>query len=424
VRATFAEVALFTMDHFWHGGCMLVKHPAVPVGDPIRLATAATRVGSSAIRDLLEITERPEVISLAGGLPCPDAFPVEAIAAATDAVLTTHAASALQYAPTGGHPPLRAWAAAQHGADAEQAVITHGSQQALELVTRATVEPGQAIALADPGYVGALQAFRLTGAQLVGIARDDDGMRVDELEARLRDGFRPVLVYVVSNFDNPTGATLSDERRHRLATLADHYGFLIVDDDPYGSLRWGGPPVSAMATLSDRVVQLGTTSKTLCPGLRVGWAIAPVAVTRAVIVLKQAADLQTGTFTQRIAHHVLTQPAFLPGHLAGLRRRYAQQCEALATALRVELGERISFDAPSGGMFLWARLHGSDTRQLLATAVAHGVAFVPGAEFGVDANHNSGAHVDSLRLSFATAAPDELRAAARRLALAADSSGG
>ena len=403
---------------------MLVKHPAVHAADPIRLATAATRVGSSAIRDLLEITERPDIVSLAGGLPCPDAFPVDAIAAATDAVLATDAASALQYAPTGGHPPLRAWAAARHGAELEQAVITHGSQQALELVTRATVEPGQPIALADPGYVGALQAFRLAGAQLIGIPRDDDGLRVDVLHERLREGLRPALVYVVANFDNPTGATLSDERRRLLAALADRYGFLIVDDDPYGSLRWGGQPGSALATMSDRVVQLGTTSKILCPGLRVGWAVAPIEVTRAVIVLKQAADLQTGTFVQRIAHHALTQPGFLPEHLAALRRRYAQQCDALATALRDELGERISFDTPSGGMFLWARLPGIDTRQLLAAAIGHGVAFVPGAEFAVEANVHGGAHADSLRLSFATAAPGELRVAARRLALAADSCGG
>lgn len=398
---------------------MLVKNPAVRSHAPIRLAGAATRVGSSAIRDLLEITERPDIISLAGGLPCPHAFPVDAIAAATAAVLATDAASALQYAPTGGHPPLRAWAADRHDAEPEQAVITHGSQQALELVTRATVEPGQPIALADPGYVGALQAFRLSGAQLVGIPTDRDGMRVDVLSDRLRAGLRPALVYVVSNFDNPTGATLTEERRRELAALGDRYGFLIVDDDPYGSLRWDGEPLTAIASMSDRVVQLGTTSKILCPGLRVGWAIAPVELTRAVIVLKQAADLQTGTFTQRIAHHVLTQPGFLAGHIASLCRRYAEQCDALSTALRAELGQRISFETPSGGMFLWARLAGTDGRELLAAAIRHGVAFVPGAEFGVDSGH-----ADSLRLSFATASPGELRAAARRLALAADSCGG
>lgn len=384
------------MVHFWHGCRVDVK-----VG-------AAERVGSSAIRDLLEVTARPEIISMAGGLPCPDAFPVEAIAAATDAALADR--SALQYAETPGYGPLREWVAARHDVVTEQVVITHGSQQALELLVRAVTEPGDVIALADPGYVGAVQAFRLNRARLVGIASDRDGMRVDDLADRLADGLRPTIVYVVANFDNPTGATLSDERRASLAGLADRYGFLVVDDDPYGELRWSGQAVASLASMSTRVVTLGTTSKVICPGLRVGWAVAPAAIGRDVGILKQAVDLQTTTLTQRIAHHVLTQSGFLTSHVQGLQVRYRQQCAALATALRAELGDRLSFSEPDGGMFLWGRVRGVDTSELLASALENGVAFVPGGAFGVEAKHR-----DALRLSFATSTCEELVEGARRL---------
>jgi 2-aminoadipate transaminase len=377
---------------------------------------AAGRVGSSAIRDLLHLTERPEIISLAGGLPSPEGFPVAALAEASAEILDRDPTVALQYTTTEGLPALRQWVAAQRPTpiDPDRVLITHGSQQALDLLVRATVRPGDTIALADPGYVGALQVFRLADARLEGIPADGDGLRVDVLVDRLAGGLRPTLVYVVAEFDNPSGVTLSTERRLALVDLAERYGFLIVDDDPYGALRWEGDAPPALSSLSDRVVTLGTTSKVLTPGLRVGWSIAPAPLSHDLVVLKQAADLHTSSLGQQLAAALLTEPGFLGPHLSGLRARYRAQCDALVTALDAELADRLVFHRPAGGMFLWATLtDGTDTADLLPRALAADVAFVPGAAFSVDHPHDHG-----LRLSFATAPPALLEEAVTRLATA------
>jgi 2-aminoadipate transaminase len=371
-------------------------------------------VGSSAIRDLLHLTGRPDVISLAGGLPSPSAFPVEAIADATAAVLADDPEAALQYSTTEGHSGLRRWVAARSpvATDPDQVVVTHGSQQALDLLVRATVAPGGSVALADPGYVGALQVLRAAEARLTGIPADAGGLRVDVLADRLAAGLRPTLVYVVAEFDNPTGATLATERRRELARLADRYGFLIVADDPYSALRWAGTHPPDLRILTDRVVTLGTTSKVLAPGLRVGWAVAPRPVADRLVVLKQAADLHTAGLNQAIVATVLARPGFFAAHVEALRDRYAGQSQALQDALHTHLGDRIAFDPPDGGMFLWGRMQdGTDTAALLARALAAGTAYVPGAAFAVTAHHRSG-----LRLSFATGEPTALEEAVRRLA--------
>ncbi len=389
---------------------MVKLHTPYPKGE------AVARTASSAIRDLLEITERPEVISLAGGLPAPDAFPVAAVERAASAVLAGQAPAALQYGATEGYRPLRAWVAGCHGAEIDQVLVTHGSQQALDLLARATCSTGDTIALADPGYVGAIQAFRAAGAHLHGVPGDADGLRTDLLAQRLAAGLRPTLVYVVANFDNPTGSTVAEGRRVELAALADRYGFVVVEDDPYGELRWRGPTFTPLRDLTERCVSLGTASKILSPGLRVGWAVAPVEIARNMVVLKQSSDLHTSTFAQHLVHHVLTEPGFLPAHLAGLRVRYRAQADALVGALRAELPDRFTFAEPDGGMFVWGRLtSGGDAAALLARAIDHGVAFVPGAEFAVDA-----AHRDELRLSFANGSAPELREGVRRLREAMD----
>jgi 2-aminoadipate transaminase len=377
---------------------------------------AVERAGSSAIRDLLEITERPGIVSLAGGLPNPATFPTEAIARATTAALADDPVAALQYGPTEGFRPLRRWVAERtgRGADgADHVLITSGSQQALELLTRALVDPGGVVALADPAYVGALQAFRAAGTELVAIPSDADGLRVDVLAERLAAGVRPALVYVVANFDNPTGSTLSAERRIDLAALADRHGFWIVDDDPYGELRWNGTAPVALRDLTDRTITLGSTSKVLAPGLRVGWAVAPPEVVSAMTILKQSADLHTSALTQQIVHRTLAEPGFLDGHLAMLRRTYRSQAEHLVRALDENLGDRLEVAAPDGGMFVWARLldPGADTAALLVPAVDQGVAFVPGAAFGVE-----DLHPRRMRLSYATADRAGLDLAVDRLA--------
>jgi len=393
-----------------------VSKPSSALAPDLPSSGAAERVGSSAIRDLLHLTQRSEVISLAGGLPSPAAFPVEALAEATDEVLRVGPEAALQYSTTEGHPGLRAWVADRcpMPTDPSQVLVTHGSQQALDLLVRASVAPGDAVALADPGYVGALQVLRLAGADLVGIPADGEGLRVDVLADHLAAGLRPALVYVVAEFDNPSGVTLSAERRAALAHLADRYGFLIVEDDPYGALRWSGARLPALSTLSDRVVTLGTTSKVLAPGLRVGWAVAPAPLVARLVVLKQAADLHTSSLNQAVVAAVLGRPGFLEPHLAGLRERYRGQSEALQAALRDRLGDRLAFHAPEGGMFLWVRLvDGTDTADLLPRALEARVAFVPGNAFSVQDPHRSG-----LRLSFATEGPAALTEAVGRLTAA------
>jgi 2-aminoadipate transaminase len=399
-----------------------------PVGALPPLGPSVRRADSSAIRDLLALSEQPGIISLAGGKPAPDTFPVEALRGAADAVLARDGAAALQYSATEGYRPLREWVAGHRGTDVERVTVTTGSQQGLDLAARALVGPGDVVVSAEPGYVGALQAFRLAGATLVAVASDRDGLRVDDLAARLAAGLRPALVYLVADLSNPTGATLSAERRDALVALAERYGFWVVEDDPYGALRWAGQAPPPLAGRSDHVVTLGTVSKVLCPGLRVGYVLAPPVLSQAVVRIKQAADLHTATFSQRLVHELVTTPGFLADHLAGLPGRYRTRADALTAALRAELGDRLAFAEPEGGMFLWARVAGPavDTTALLDRALAAGVAFVPGRAFAVEgaaastpgpgrgAEH---AHADHLRLSFATAMPHELAEAARRLAI-------
>jgi 2-aminoadipate transaminase len=403
---------------------------------PFPQSRLVSRAPSSAIRELLTLTERPEVISLAGGLPSPGAFPVGDLAAAVAEVLAEE--GALQYSTTNGIAPLRAWIGERHGADPDRVVVTHGSQQALDLIARVTLDPGDTVALADPGYIGAIQAFRLAGGELLGVPGDREGMDVDALAGLLGKGTRPKLVYIVANFDNPTGATLAGERRRALAALADRYGFLIVEDDPYGHLRWAGASIPPVAAWTDRVVSLGTFSKILAPGLRIGYLVAPQPVADAVILVKQGVDLHTSTLGQRATHRLVSRPGFLDAHLARLRVLYERQAAALGTALRRTLGERVAFDPPEGGMFIWARLAGVDTGALLARSIEQGVGFVPGGAFSVAAVATAATavaavaaattmaavaavtapHRDSLRLSFATATPTDLEEAVRRLARA------
>jgi 2-aminoadipate transaminase len=387
---------------------------AAPSPSPLPPASAAVgRIGSSAIRDLLAITERPDVISLAGGKPAPDAFPVDELRAATDAVLTRDGAAALQYSATEGHRPLRAWVAARHATSVDRVTITTGSQQGLDLVGRALVDPGSVVVSADPGYVGAIQAFRLAGATLVGVPGDDDGLRVDVLAERLAGGLRPRAVYVVPDLGNPTGATLSDERRRALAALAERYGFWLVADDPYGALRWRGTRPPPLSDHTDRVITLGTVSKILCPGLRVGHVVAPPDVTRSIVLIKQATDLHTGGLAQRVVHELVGDPTFLPAHLAALPAIYRARADALTAALERHLPRALAYRRPDGGMFVWAALReaGADTAALLPAALDAGVAFVPGSAFAVDEPHRT-----HLRLSFATPTPQDMDEAARRLA--------
>jgi len=386
---------------------------AVQTHHATALSSAARGIDSSAIRDLLHVVDRADVISLAGGLPAAETFPAEALATAIADILRSDP-SALQYSTTEGFAPLRALIAVREGTDPDRVLITHGSQQGLDLVARALVDPGAPVVLADPAYVGAIQALRLSGARLVAVSSDTDGLQVDVLADRLQAGLRPALVYVVANFDNPTGATLSLERRVALGALAERYGFTVVEDDPYGELRWRGAALPRLSTFTDRAVTLGTVSKTVCPGLRLGHVIAPPDLASALVLLKQAVDLHTSTLSQRAVYQLLSTPGFLGAQLDRLRPLYQERCGALVDALRAEIGDHVGFQAPEGGMFVWARLvDARDTHDLLPRALEEGMAFVPGQAFAVEADLRS-----CLRLSFATATPDQLAEGVRRLSRA------
>lgn len=381
-----------------------------------RFARRTARMQSSTIREVLKLTQRSDVLSLAGGLPSPRFFPIDELRAASDRALTRNGLRALQYGPTDGLDDLRGWiAATREGADPGRVIVTSGSQQGLDLLAKVLIDPGDLVAVGAPSYMGALRAFDVYEPRYVTVPLDDEGMTPDGLEEALAQ--RPAFLYVIPDFDNPVGGRMSLARREALLEAADRHDVLVIEDAPYRELRFEGAPLPTLFDLApDRVVHAGTLSKTLAPGLRLAWLILPEAMTRVVERAKQAADLHTSTFVQAVALELLLEGT-LEARLPDLRAFYRDQRDALADALDREVGQdRLRFARPPGGMFLWARLtDGRDATALLQTAVEHGVAFVPGEPFFA-----AGADVATLRLSYSLLEPDRLAEAARRLAAALD----
>jgi 2-aminoadipate transaminase len=391
------------------------------------LADRARGMTSSVIRDLLALTARPEIISLAGGLPDAQALPVEWLRSCADALLQDDGPELLQYSTTEGDPQLReliaGWESGWCGraVSPDDVLVTSGSQQALDLLAKVLIEPRDVVVTTDPAYLGALQAMQLFQPRLVGIGEDADGMRVEELAAALAAGLRPKLVYLTPTFANPSGTTMPAGRRAELAVLADRFGFLVAEDDAYRQLYFGVPPPPPIAAGCDRVVRLGSFSKVLGPGLRVGWMIAPPALRSAFVRAKQATDLHTSTFTQRLLHAAGSDEATLSEHLAATRASYACRATALVDGLRGGFGDRIEVATPQGGMFCWARfVDGTSPADLLTRALERGVAFIPGNAFAVPGvDGSSGESALGARMCFATSPPDVLREAVRRLCEAA-----
>ncbi len=391
------------------------------------LARRATGMTSSVIRDLLALTARPEVISLAGGLPDSAALPAEWLRTCADALLEAEGPALLQYSTTEGDPALREliaqWESGWIGRPvaADDVLVTSGSQQALDLLAKVLVDPGDVVVTSDPAYLGALQALHLFEPKLIGFAEDSEGLRVDLLADALAGGLRPKLVYVTPSFANPSGTTMRAERRSALAALADTYGFVVVEDDAYRQLYFGSPPPPPVAASSDRVIRLGSFSKVLGPGLRVGWLVAPPEVRAALIRAKQATDLHTSTFTQRLLHAAASDGPRLQAHLGRTRASYEERSQALVGALREGFGERIEVATPQGGMFCWVRfVDGTSPDALLAAALTRGVAFIPGGAFAVDASDGPASRTSQgARMCFATSPPEVLREGVARL-LSAD----
>jgi 2-aminoadipate transaminase len=381
------------------------------------LASRARSVGGSPVRDILAVTARPEVVNFAGGLPAPELFDVAGIAAAFGAVLADVPARALQYAPTEGEPELRAALAARTSArglatDADDILVTTGSQQALSLLATALLEPGDTVLVENPCYLAALQAFALTGARLVAVPGDGDGVDPAALE-ELVVRERPKLLYTVPTFQNPTGRTLPAARRAAVAAVAARHGLWIVEDDPYGELRFEGervPWIAAHPGAEDRTVLLGSFSKVMAPGLRLGWLRAPAGLRRACTVAKQAADLHTPTVNQLAAARYLADRD-LDAHVARVARVYGERRDAMLAGLADALPPGSAWNRPEGGMFLWARLPDSyDTAALLPKVVREDVAYVPGAPFYAGEPDPS-----TLRLCFVTETPEQIAEGLRRL---------
>ncbi|GAA0700018.1 PLP-dependent aminotransferase family protein [Kitasatospora atroaurantiaca] len=384
------------------------------------LAARTADVGGSPVREILALTARPDVISFAGGLPAPELFDAEGIRAAYDAVLRESPRQVLQYSTTEGDPLLRAAVATRLTTrglptDPEDLLVTGGSQQGLSLLASALLEPGDTILVEDPTYLAALQCFGLAGARIIPVPTDADGIMPDALDA-LVAAERPKLLYLVPNFQNPTGRTLPLARRRVVAQVAARRGLWIIEDDPYGELRFSGEPVQWVAGCTgaeDRTVLLSSFSKVLAPGLRLGWLRGPAALRRACVIAKQAADLHTSTVDQAAAARYLAD-CDLDTHLATVRDAYRERRDAILAGLANALPAGSSWNRPDGGMFLWVRLpSGHDATALLPQAVAHNVAYVPGAPFFASRPDPA-----TLRLSFTTHTPAEIADGLNRLAKA------
>ncbi len=392
-----------------------------------RFAQRTQRITASMIRELLKLTEQPDIISFAGGLPAPEVFPVEEVRAATDRVLRDHGTTALQYTTTEGYRPLRELLVrhmGRYGVDVkpENVLVTSGSQQALDLIGKLLINPGDRVLVEAPTYLGALQAFNAYQADYLPVPIDDDGMDVDALEEQLRGG--PKFVYALPNFQNPGGVTLSMERRRRLVERAAHYGIPIVEDDPYGQLRFEGEHLPSLVkldaethgcangerTFTGNVLYLSTLSKTLAPGLRVAWVVAPEVVISKLVQIKQGADLHSSTFCQYVAYEV-AKGGFLDKHVRRIRTVYGERRGAMLRALDRHAPPGVRWTRPDGGLFLWATLpEGFDTLKLLDEAIAEKVAFVPGSAF-----YPCGGGERTMRLNFSYAAPDVIEEGIKRL---------
>ncbi|WP_445401990.1 aminotransferase-like domain-containing protein [Streptomyces sp. LE64] len=391
---------------------------SVAAAAPPPLAARAAAVGGSPVRDILSVVGRPGVINFAGGLPAPELFDGAGVAAAFRDVLADTPARALQYATTEGEPALRSALAERTTVrglptGADDLIVTTGSQQALSLLAQSLVDPGDTVLVERPCYLAAIQAFTFAGARVVAVPGDEEGVDPVELD-RYTARLRPKLFYSVPTFQNPTGRTVPLHRRLALAEVAARRGLWLVEDDPYGELRFEGervPWIAALDAAADRTVLLGSFSKVMAPGLRLGWLRAPAALLRACTVAKQAADLHTPTVNQLAAARYLADRD-LDAHVRRVAAAYGQRRDALLGGLPGALPEGTVWTRPEGGMFVWARLpEGYDTAGALPRAVAHEVAYVPGAPFHCDAPDPS-----TLRLCFVTHTPDEIRVGLERLA--------
>jgi len=390
-----------------------------------RYAQRTQRIGSSAIRELLKYTEKPDIISFAGGLPGPEVFPLKEFGDACQRVLKEKGALALQYGTTEGYQPLREQIARHAGRygipiTADNILITSGSQQALDLLGKIFINRGDRILVESPSYLGALQAWNAYGAEYVAVPSDKNGMITDALEEALRYG--PKFIYVLPNFSNPAGVTLCLERRIKLVEMADRYGVPIIEDDPYGQLRFEGEHLPSIVVLDGQfrgnhevcyrgnVIYLSTFSKILAPGIRLAWVIAPPEVVRKLVMAKQGADLHTSTFNQVVAHEV-SRHGFLDEHIKIIRSTYKERRDTMLAAMDRYFPPEVDWTQPEGGLFLWGTIPEElDSADVLKDAIKRNVAFVPGGPF-----HPNGGGNNTMRINFSYCTPEKIIEGIKRL---------
>ena len=392
---------------------------------PLQFASRLDNVETSAIRELFKLLGKPGIISFAGGFPDPAMFDVQGIQTAANQALTEEPGAALQYGATEGYQPLREQLSAFMGSKgaavaANELIVTTGSQQALDLLGKTMISPGDKVIVEGPTFLATIQCFRLYGAELISAPVDAHGVDTEALE-QLVARHKPKFVYLIPAFGNPSGALLTLERRQRVLAMAVKHNTLIVEDDPYGDLYFGDAPPPSLLALSadvpgsrDLIAYCGSLSKVLSPGLRVGWMAAQPALLANAVMCKQFSDAHTSTFAQATAAQYL-KAGGMPARLAHVRRVYAERAQAMAHALTRELGDAVAFTQPEGGLFFWARLTGAggkttDAAAFARRAIEHGVAFVPGVPF-----YAADADTSTFRLSFATADVAKINEGAVRL---------
>ncbi|MFA9274167.1 MAG: PLP-dependent aminotransferase family protein [Candidatus Aquirickettsiella gammari] len=371
-----------------------------------KFSERAEQLQSSAIREILKVTMRPEVISFAGGLPSPETFPVDRMRAAFDKVLLENGKTALQYGTTDGYAPLREFIAkslstADCTITADQIMMVSGSQQGLDLLAKVLVDEGSKILVENPSYLGALQAFSVYRPKFVSIEMDENGVVPASVAAK---GEGAKLFYALPNFQNPTGRTLSIERRKELVETCARMGIPLIEDNPYGDLCYSGEPLPKLLNMNPNgVIYLGSFSKILTPGIRLGYMVAPVPLIRKLEQAKQATDLHTSTLTQMAVYEVI-KDGFLDEHIPSIRRFYSAQCDVMLAAMTKHFPEGVTWTRPLGGMFIWATLPAHiHSKDLLVDALANNVAFVPGGPF-----YANEAETNTFRLSFVTVSPEKI----------------
>jgi len=387
-------------------------------------SSSTARAKRSEIRELLKLIARPEVISFAGGLPAPASFPLDKIAEITRQVIKESGPQALQYGPTEGDPKLRGelvkWAAKDGiGVDLEQVLITNGSQQGLDLVGKIFLDVGDPLVVELPSYIGGLQAFNSYQATMYGVMQDDLGMRMDLLEEKLAElkgkGIIPKFIYVVPDFQNPSGVTMPTDRRKRLIELAMEYDTIVIEDSPYRELRFEGEQPEPIIKLDKdgRVITLSTFSKIFCPGLRLAWAFGPEELISKMVVAKQSMDLCSPSFNQAIAATFMSQ-GLLHKQIDIIKELYYKKRQLMLSALEEHMPEGVSWTRPEGGLFLWARLpEHMDAKELFEEAIANNVAYVVGSAFHCDEGGKN-----TMRLNFSYPSEEQIPEGVKRLATA------